>query len=63
LHAEQQATVGRCNTERPSFFDFVGKAKWDGAFCDFETADHGRIHLTVPRPSTSLLARSLFSME
>jgi acyl-CoA-binding protein len=27
---EQQATVGPCNTERPSFFDFVGKAKWDG---------------------------------
>ena len=25
----KQATIGDCNTEEPSFFDFKGKAKWD----------------------------------
>ena len=25
----KQATVGDVNTERPSFWDLVGKAKWD----------------------------------
>jgi diazepam-binding inhibitor (GABA receptor modulating acyl-CoA-binding protein) len=25
----KQATVGDVNTERPSFWDMVGKAKWD----------------------------------
>ena len=25
----KQATVGPCNTERPGFFDPVGRAKWD----------------------------------
>lgn len=25
----KQSTVGDVNTERPSFWDFVGKAKWD----------------------------------
>ena len=25
----KQATVGNVNTERPSFWDFVAKAKWD----------------------------------
>lgn len=25
----KQATVGKCNVPRPSFFDFVGKLKWD----------------------------------
>ncbi|XP_030609558.1 acyl-CoA-binding protein-like isoform X2 [Archocentrus centrarchus] len=25
----KQATVGDINTERPGFFDFTGKAKWD----------------------------------
>eukprot|EP01027_Heterolobosea_sp_BB2_P001215 GEZU01001854.1.p2 GENE.GEZU01001854.1~~GEZU01001854.1.p2 ORF type:complete len:108 (-),score=46.50 GEZU01001854.1:126-449(-) len=25
----KQATIGKCNTERPGMFDFVGKAKWD----------------------------------
>lgn len=24
----KQATVGECNTEKPGFFDFKGKAKW-----------------------------------
>ncbi|GAM23286.1 hypothetical protein SAMD00019534_064610 [Acytostelium subglobosum LB1] len=24
----KQATIGQCNTKQPSFFDFVGKAKW-----------------------------------
>jgi acyl-CoA-binding protein len=27
----KQATVGKCNTSRPGFFDFVGKAKWSVA--------------------------------
>lgn len=25
----KQATVGKCNVSKPSFFDFVGKLKWD----------------------------------
>ena len=25
----KQATLGDNNTEKPGFFDFVGKAKWD----------------------------------
>ncbi|XP_028408680.1 acyl-CoA-binding protein-like [Dendronephthya gigantea] len=25
----KQVTVGDCNTERPGFLDFTGKAKWD----------------------------------
>jgi acyl-CoA-binding protein len=25
----KQASIGPCNVDRPSFFDFVGKAKWD----------------------------------
>eukprot|EP00761_Pharyngomonas_kirbyi_P011285 gb/GECH01011310.1/.p1 GENE.gb/GECH01011310.1/~~gb/GECH01011310.1/.p1 ORF type:complete len:103 (+),score=32.98 gb/GECH01011310.1/:1-309(+) len=25
----KQATVGKCNTERPGMLDFVGKSKWD----------------------------------
>eukprot|EP01132_Coremiostelium_polycephalum_P000909 gene909-1138_t len=25
----KQATIGKCNTKCPSFFDFVGKAKWN----------------------------------
>ncbi|XP_018544750.1 acyl-CoA-binding protein [Lates calcarifer] len=25
----KQATVGDINIERPGFFDFIGKAKWD----------------------------------
>lgn len=25
----KQVTVGDCNTERPGFLDFAGKAKWD----------------------------------
>ena len=25
----KQATIGDTSTERPGFFDFVGKAKWD----------------------------------
>ena len=25
----KQATIGDCNTERPGFLDFTGKAKWD----------------------------------
>jgi diazepam-binding inhibitor (GABA receptor modulating acyl-CoA-binding protein) len=24
----KQATVGKCNTPKPGFFDFVGKSKW-----------------------------------
>ena len=26
----KQATIGKCSTEKPSYFDFVGKAKWAG---------------------------------
>jgi len=25
----KQSTIGPCNTDRPSFFDFTGKQKWD----------------------------------
>lgn len=25
----KQSTIGDCNTERPGFLNFVGKAKWD----------------------------------
>ncbi|XP_008548648.1 acyl-CoA-binding protein-like [Microplitis mediator] len=25
----KQATVGDCNTEKPGFFDFKGKSKWE----------------------------------
>ncbi|KAH8298228.1 hypothetical protein KR018_011410, partial [Drosophila ironensis] len=25
----KQATVGDCNTDKPGFLDFKGKAKWD----------------------------------
>ena len=25
----KQSTVGPCNTEKPSFFDFTGKQKWN----------------------------------
>jgi len=25
----KQSTIGDINTERPGFFDFVGKTKWD----------------------------------
>ena len=25
----KQSTVGPCNTEKPSFFDFAGKQKWN----------------------------------
>ena len=25
----KQATIGDCNTPKPGYFDFVGKAKWD----------------------------------
>ena len=25
----KQATVGDCNTDRPGFLDFTGRAKWD----------------------------------
>ena len=25
----KQATVGSCNTDKPSFFDFKGKEKWN----------------------------------
>jgi acyl-CoA-binding protein len=24
----KQVTVGKCNTPKPGFFDFVGKSKW-----------------------------------
>lgn len=24
----KQATVGKCNADKPGFFDFKGKAKW-----------------------------------
>lgn len=38
----KQATVGKCNTSRPGFFDFVGKSKWFVFRCVGFFPDHLR---------------------